>query len=580
MKRRESQNAGLSRRAFLTTAAGSLVSGAWPGRPMAAAYEKLPIGMNLAGIADWDPGFPFLNLMWGARVWCTRALSGTGPFNSEMEGFLELDPEGYPLEIPFRPPAPEPPSYVFTLLPNTLPPGKFVILYDGDGEIRVDGGSRILENAPGRIVISMAHRGADNVEELSIRRSQRGNHVRNVRVLPIAYERADLDRNPFRPEAVDFCRPWHCLRFMDLLGTNDSTNRHWEQRKLRSFYTQVGAQGDVLGLNGAPLRASMSRWPSGVAIELCIQLANLAKTDAWVCVPHLADDDFIRQMAQLVKADLDPELKVYVEFSNEIWNWQFSQAQWMLRSELAGDLLVSRGANEPWKDGRRPARFQDGVVLPGDGEGVDHPERIAALFRRCFSIWEDVFSGAERKRLVRVCAVQAGWGETADRTLSWVMRNGGCDALAASGYFGPGDVVYKRWDAAGAALTPDDVIADMRKVIGAQRKIVAEMAGYAEKAGVDLIVYEGGQHIQPQDQAEKPYNHALGAAQKHVAMYDLYRENMTEYARAGCTLFCAFSSVGQQGTRWGSWGHIERYGQGPDQMPKYRALLDANTPRS
>lgn len=580
MKRHEGRRVPLSRRAFIKIAAASLVSGGWARRSLASEYGKLPMGMNLTSINDWEPGFPFLNLMWGARVWLTRALSGDGPFNSELEEYVDLDPDGYPLEIPFRPPAPHLPSYVFTLLPNTLAPGTYVILYDGDGQIAVDGGSRILEAAPGRIVISMAHRGGDRLEELSIRRSKRGDHVRNVRVLPLAHEHADLDRNPFVPEFVDFCRPWHCLRFMDWLGTNDSVNRRWELRKRRSFYTQVGVEGDLLGLSGSPLKTSMRRWPSGVAVELCVQLANLVKTDAWICVPHLADDDYIRQMAELIKNSLDPQLKVYVEFSNEIWNWQFSQAQWMLRSELAGDLVASHGERQPWKDGRRPARFEDGIVVAGEGEGADHPHRIAALFRRCFRIWEEVFDGADRERLVRVCAVQAGWAETAHRTLSWVMRNGGCDALAPSGYFGANDEIYKRWDVAGSALTPEDVIADMRTVVEAQRQVTAEMKSFASEAGVRLVVYEGGQHIQPQQQDEKPYNHALAAVQKHPAMYDLYREHLTEFARAGCSLFCAFSSVSRQGTRWGSWGHVEAYGQDPAVMPKYRAILDANIERT
>lgn len=578
MKLSDTQIGWMSRRAFVGTAAASILASGGAHRLLASEHEKLPIGMNLTGINDWEPGFPFLNLMWGARVWLTRNVSGDGPFNSELEGDLDLDPDGYPLEIPFRPPAPHPPSYVFTLLPNTLSQGKYVILYDGEGEIGVGGGSRVSEAAPGRIVISMTHRGGDLLEEISIRRSVHGNHVRNIRVLPLAQEHADLDRNPFRPEFVDFCRPWHCLRFMDWLGTNDSINRHWEERKRRSFYTQVGAQGDVLGLTAPPLRSSMRRWPSGVAIELCIQIANLAKTDAWVCVPHLADDAYIRQLAEMVKERLDPQQKVYVEFSNEIWNWQFSQAQWMLRSELAGDLVASKGSPQPWKDARRPARFQDGVVVSGEGEGADHPERIAALFRRCFGIWEDVFQGADRKRLVRVCAVQTGWPETAQRTLSWVAKNGGCDALAPTGYFGPNEEIYKRWDAAGSGLSADDVIAGMHAVVAAQREVIATMRSYANDAAVRLVVYEGGQHIQPQDQTERPYNPALAAAQKHPRMYDLYRELLDEFARADCSLFCAFGSVSRQGTRWGSWGHIEEYGQDPNVMPKYRALLDANLP--
>lgn len=553
--------------------------GTFAGRALAAGHATLPIGMNLAGIADYERGFPFLNLMWGSRIWITRNVSDAGPWDTEMAGALELDADGYPLEVPFTPAGGGPAQYVVTLLPNILKAGKYVILYDGEGAFTAGGATKIVDRQPGRIEIGMRHDG-ETVEEIAIRKSVRGNHVRNIRVLPIESEKADLDANPFRPEVLEFCKPWHCLRFMDWLGTNNSVNEHWSARKRRSFYTQVGTDGDVLGLSGAPLPAWQRKWGSGVALELCVQLANLTKTDAWFCVPHLADDEYIREMAKLVKAQLDPSLKVYLEFSNEMWNWAFGQATWMLRSELAGDAVAAAGASPPWKGGVKPSAFRDGVVVEGAGEGIDFPERVGALFNRCFKIWEEVFSGPDRQRLVRVCAVQAHWLDAASRTLAWVMRNGGCDAVAPAGYFGPDDEVYARWEAAGAALTADEVIADMRVMIADGRQRVADNANLAKEAGIRFVTYEGGQHIQPQGQAEKPYNPALAAAQADPAMYDLYRENLDLYAKAGCDLFSAFASVGRQGMRWGSWGHIERYGQDPATAPKYRAILEANAPRA
>ncbi len=64
----------------------------------------------------------------------------------------------------------------------------------------------------------------------------------------------------------------------------------------------------------------------GIAIEYAIDLANTLKTDAWFCMPHKASDEYIREFAKMVKERLDPSLKSYVEYSNEIWNWSFGQA--------------------------------------------------------------------------------------------------------------------------------------------------------------------------------------------------------------------------------------------------------------
>ena len=80
---------------------------------------------------------------------------------------------------------------------------------------------------------------------------------------------------------------------------------------------------------------------------------------------------------------------------------------------------------------------------------------------------------------------------------------------------------------------------------------------------------------QPEAQRELSYNPALAAAQTHPGLYDLYRQLFAIHASVDCKLFMAFSSIGKQGTRWGSWGHLEFYGQDLSEMPKQRALMDS-----
>lgn len=574
----------ISRRQILPWLAAVPAAGAfWLGKQgdgpaRAQDAPRLRIGMNLSGISDYEPGYPFVNVMWGARPWLTRNATGGGPWTTQQIDKAEFDENGYPLEVPLQTGG-GPAQIVFTVLPNTLKPGPYVLLYEGEGTITASGATKMRRSTPGRIELDMAMRPEGVVEEINIRRSVRGNHIRNIRIVPAQYENEDLARRPFLPEFLEFCRGWHCLRFMDYLSTNNNIEMAWAQRKRQAFYTQIGVGGDALGLFGDPMPAWNRKWSSGIALELCIDIANRTQTDAWICVPHLADPDYIRQMAELVKATLDPGLKVYLEYSNELWNWMFLQAQWMLRSKLAADLVVSGGAKPPWKGQRTPDRFVNGIVAPGAGEGIDHPERIGALFSHCFKIWEDVFSGPARSRLVRVCAVQGHWLDASRRTLNWVMRNGGCDALATSGYFGAGDEIYTRWEAAGARLTADQVLDDMRAVIVQEERITRANAEMAKRAGVRFIIYEGGQHLQPKGQVEVSYGGALAAVQRHPAMYALYEEHLRNYARHGVDLFCAFNSVSRQGTRWGSWGHLEFYGQSPADAPKFRALLDMNIKR-
>lgn len=49
-----------------------------------------------------------------------------------------------------------------------------------------------------------------------------------------------------------------------------------------------------------------------------IQLSNHVGAAPWFSMPHLADDGYHRAFAQQVKDTLRPDLKVYVEWSNEV----------------------------------------------------------------------------------------------------------------------------------------------------------------------------------------------------------------------------------------------------------------------
>lgn len=545
----------------------------------AAADVRLPIGMNLTGISDYAPGFPFKNLMWGARPWLTRNADGSGPFDTAHAAALPLDLNGYPLRLPAELAGLAAPQVVHTIIPNVTEPGRYVVLYDGEGEITATLHTRLVSTAPGRLVIELDGISGDGrLKGIAITRSVQGNQVRNIRIVAERDASADLEANPFRDDFLAYCRQWHALRFMDWQVTNNSMEREWSQRKRRGFYTMVGRGGDAIGRYGPAPTPFAQLFSGGVALELIIQLANLSGTDPWVSVPHRATPEYMQQMAHLFKRSLDPQRKVYVEYSNEVWNNDFMQAKWMLQSKVAADAVIAAGGTA-WQGGVEPAMPYEGGSVAKEG-GVGHPERMAALARRCFAEWEAVFDPASRHRLVRVVGVQQSYTATQRRTAKWVAENGGADVMAAAGYFGPDKAVHDRWEDAGAALTADQVVQDMAGVFEKQSaEWTRQGAAVARRYGLGYVVYEGGQHIQSRLQAETPYLPALKAAQYHDGLYDISMRNLRLHQAVGCELFMAFSSIGIQGTRWGSFGHQERYGQPASEMPKYRALLDANLPR-
>ena len=96
------------------------------------------------------------------------------------------------------------------------------------------------------------------------------------------------------------------LRTMDWQNTNGSPQTTWESRpKLTDA-----------NYNTAP-------------IELCVDLINECGTDMWACVPAMATDDYVRQMARLILQRLAPNRRLNLEYSNERWNDSFTQGAWM-----------------------------------------------------------------------------------------------------------------------------------------------------------------------------------------------------------------------------------------------------------
>jgi hypothetical protein len=60
---------------------------------------------------------------------------------------------------------------------------------------------------------------------------------------------------------------------------------------------------------------------TGIPWEVVIRLANKCQKDLWINIPGHADDDYIVQLATLMKKNADPSLFIYYEYANEVWNW-------------------------------------------------------------------------------------------------------------------------------------------------------------------------------------------------------------------------------------------------------------------
>ncbi len=483
--------------------------------PPVAPEPQARLGINLSGPADWNTELPFVDVFRLSRAWISQregASWGKGPA-------LETDERGWVKRL-------EPGAYAETLLctieSGNYPSGQYLVLYEGEGELGFGNAATVATQEPGRIVLDVdASKGPIFLRLLQVNPE---NYVRNIRVIRPGFW-ASGKWPLFDPRFLERWRGMESLRFMDWMHTNNSEQAKWADRPVLEDANWTG--------------------DGGVPIEVMIELSNQVNVDPWFCLPHLADDDYVRRFAQMVKAGLNPQLKVYVEFSNELWNGQFAQSRWAGRQGQALGF-----AEKPWEAGWRfTAR------------------RSVEIFR----IWEEVFGGTER--LIRVLPSQAANPFVSARIIEWEEAWKHADALAIAPYISFN--INQERAAEVTTWSVDQVLDYLENE--ALPKSLEHMAGNKELAdahGLLLIAYEAGQHAVGIQGAEnnEALTALLQAANRHPRMGQIYTKYYDGWKAAGGDLMAVFSSIGEW-SKWGSWGLAEYYDQTPADSPKLASTL-------
>jgi hypothetical protein len=508
----------MNRRKFLQTFVGLFVSSAGLTAFEGAKRKPRPkLGMNLSGIADWNTELPFVDVFRMSRPWISQRKGagwGQGPK-------LDLDEHGWVRRL-------EPDCWAETLMCTIegghYPSGEYIVLYEGEGEIDFWNAARVVKREPGKIVINVdSSKGAIFLRLL---RTNPQNYVRNIRVIMPGFKVTDRKTPCWHPTFLNRWRGIACFRFMDWMETNGSQIARWSDR---------------------PKVEDATFSAKGVALEWMIDLCNRLKTDAWFCMPHMADDDFVYRFAKVVKEGLDPSLKVYVEYSNEVWNGIFPQHRY------AAEQGQKLGFGEkPWEAAWRYTAY-----------------RSVQIFR----IWKEVFGGT--KRLIRVLPSQAANPYVSEQILSFRDAYKHADALAIAPYISfnvspkgdpPADEVAQ-WSV--------ERLLDYVERVALPRSIqwMREQKKVADKCGLLLVAYEGGQHLVGVGGAEnnEKLTQLFIEANAHPRMGEIYRKYLQAWVEVGGDLFCHFSSVGRW-TKWGSWGLLQFYDDPP--TPKFKAVME------
>ncbi len=544
-----------------------------PAPPPTDPDGPVPMAIGLAGVNDWSVQQPFLDVMKTARPWIGH-LPGQwgGASHEDLDEADYLDADGWPVEIPREL------ASIGTLVLTDLPEeaadlaGRYRLRFDGQGVIEVGGRAKNVRYGKNEIRFDFAP-GPGHVDIRIQRTHRKGDYVRNITVVKEEHARLFDAGAMFNPLWLDRLQGFAALRFMDWMKTNESDQAGWDTRPQPDDYTYA--------LQGVP-------------VEVMLELANRTGADPWFNMPHAADDDYVRRFAEMVRDQLWIEQKAYVEYSNEVWNWQFPQANW------ADAAAKARwGENEAWIE------FYGG--------------RAAEMAQ----IWSAVYGPEAEARLVNVIATQTGWQGLENRLLNaplWVAEETGrkppfayFDAYAITGYFGAilglerHQPIVKAWIAdsraqaraaaeaqgmsgaaleafvtahqydaasalAGAELRDGLVSGDTSdNIVRLVNEIIPYHHAVAEKHGLDLIMYEGGSHvvgIGPAMVDDVELTAFLTHFNYSPEMGALYRELIAGWHAMGGTLFNVYADV-YKPTKWGSWGAL-RYLS--DDNPRWQAL--------
>jgi hypothetical protein len=315
-------------------------------------------------------------------------------------------------------------------------------------------------------------------------------------------------KNPWNAQFLQDLAPYHALRFMDwnLINEEENPQADWSTRKQKAA----------------------DQTTSPVAFEWQIDLCNRTQKDCWINIPHTATADYMKKLATLIHETLDPKLRVYVEWSNEVWNGGFPQREY---SRLQGAKLN----------------------LAGDDKAFSYQVYQSV---RTFEAFDAVF-GKDKSRLVHVISGQAAnWGVCElhlDALLDTTINPNGtkADVYAVAPYFAGGTLTELNSTGIPEAAS---WITD-----------TYHCAKLHNQPDMIVIAYEGGQDSFA----------ATGGAEKCSAIQQQAGMRQTYVSFLDSMLSVKLSGPFMQYTHSGScWGMKLKTSDTNAESPKYQGMLD------
>jgi hypothetical protein len=528
---------------------------------LSADAGAMRVGMNLENIVDWSPAWTFTDAFQASRPWINHAFNAatwsttwddpaTPPLVIDADGNVArlgtwTNPAGQTIRQQAS-------TLMFRGLGGGYAAGSYRAEWDGDGVVSFGFDARVITSGrtvSGRSFADLLVTPSDDGIHLLIESTNPADPVRDFNIWTPDWNsqrfagqrwKPGESFSPFHPLFLERLAPFKTLRFMAMQETNSSDIRTWADRRDAADIRQGSGPG---GTVSEPL-------VNGMSVEYMVQLANDLDADPWFNMPHMADDDFVRNFAGYVRDHLEPERTVHVEWANEIWNfgWGFEASHW---------VDAQRGLPE-------------NKELDPD---IAHWIIAGREAKRDMEIWSDVFAGRP-ERLVRVAA---GWAAVDWVTAQVAEAMGGTfDAIAIAPYLTPTDDQRAAYS---ASTSVDQVLADTRANLTTS---VAWTANHEQLArdwstrlgrSIQLVAYEGGPHL---DGRGESYQAAFHEAGNDPRMGDIYRDYLKGLAAAGMDLYVDFQFTGQPGVApWGDFAKLHRMDEPLATAHRYQAVVEA-----
>jgi hypothetical protein len=518
---------------------------------------------------------------------------------------------------------------------DALADGKIVVEWTGDADIQLNNATFLPNessgDATGRLVNGrrVYHKVAATGMWMNVVDVNPANPITGIHAWlpdPADPQNVSLEGRLFHPTFLSRLAEgdWGFLRMVDWGATQGNPQQDWSDRRLPTHVFQAGILNPRAPANGAA-----GNRETGVAFEHMVALSNAANRDIWINVPHLATNDFITKLAQTIRfgsdgvnpytseqsnpvhAPLNPGLRVFVEYSNEIWSGGFAFPQ--------GD----------WAQAQAQAA------------GISRPQFNARRFCEVWRLFEIAFGG--HTRLVRPAAVFTGdQGYTSAfltemksycPTLSPPQEP---DVISPTTYFGNGiqDWAFQKakqqagtgdpwffttgsFDAGGGALRPvslpgedpywlgSAVLGHVDQTFDKWKRLIlsgATQTGAGPDAtgiggGFDfwlrdlalntfatrkpIVTYEGGPSIYTNDKdggdiRDDGITTFMEMLNRQPQIADVYRIHLNMALAKGLRTQTAYSFAGRWGL-YGQWGHLETITQPTTAAPKWKFLHDWKT---